>query len=192
MIDPQAILSVRIFSQVLAFVMVAMIALTAQPQTQVMEEPGVIEDAQLGMRASWRREETRLRFLRDNETVVIDVASPFGIDRATIRRCRTPGQQLFAFACTSRALSRSESATARSRSSGRYPVPTNRRCAWRLRHGAEEESLSESSPYFTPVRVAGGDDAKSPENRYFEVILPSKLFDGNPSSLTLHWIDFYR
>ena len=30
------------------------------------------------------------------------------------------------------------------------------------------------------------------KNGYFEMTLPKAFFEGNPKSITLNWIDFYR
>ena len=46
------------------------------------------------------------------------------------------------------------------------------------------------------VRIVGGDGKPAKElplqDGYFEVTLPRAFFDGNPKSITLNWIDFFR
>jgi hypothetical protein len=46
------------------------------------------------------------------------------------------------------------------------------------------------------VRIVGGDGKPAKElplrDGHFEVALPRALFEGNPKSVTLNWIDFYR
>jgi hypothetical protein len=32
----------------------------------------------------------------------------------------------------------------------------------------------------------------APKDGYFEMALPKAFFEGNPKSITLNWIDFYR
>jgi hypothetical protein len=45
---------------------------------------------------------------------------------------------------------------------------------------------------YTPVRLVG-DNLRIPLlDGYFELVLPSFLFEGSPPTVSLHWIDFYR
>ena len=48
------------------------------------------------------------------------------------------------------------------------------------------------SPYYTEVRMVGGNGRIPLKDGHFEVPLPAKLFEGNPPEITLRWIDFYR
>jgi hypothetical protein len=62
--------------------------------------------------------------------------------------------------------------------------------------GREDAPLDEKSPYWTELRIVGGDGQPPKElplrDGYFEATLPKAFFEGNPKSITLHWIDFYR
>ena len=54
----------------------------------------------------------------------------------------------------------------------------------------------EKTPFWTDIRIVGGDGKPAkelpPKDGYFEVALPKAFFEGNPQSITLNWIDFYR
>ena len=56
--------------------------------------------------------------------------------------------------------------------------------------------LNEKSRFWMDVRILSSDgkpaDKIPMKNGYFEVALPKVLFDGNPKSVTLNWIDFNR
>ncbi len=60
----------------------------------------------------------------------------------------------------------------------------------------EDAPLDEKSPLWTDIRIVGGDGKPATElplkGGYFEVALPGAFFEGNPKSVTLNWIDFYR
>ncbi|HYE18772.1 MAG TPA: hypothetical protein VEA69_10025, partial [Tepidisphaeraceae bacterium] len=58
--------------------------------------------------------------------------------------------------------------------------------------GNDAAPLDAKSPLWTDVRRVAGGDGKLADDGYFEVPLPKALFEGNPKSVTLHWIDFYR
>jgi hypothetical protein len=137
-------------------------------------------------RATPRRADSRIRFESEGDTTIIDVVSKFGIDQATIQRLdaqwpKTMLVRLHLRGLESFKAGRDDITIAWSASAeGAAP-----RVA--LHQGGKETDLSKDSPYYTKARVVG--DGKA---RCFEVPLPAKLFEGNPSEITLHWIDFYR
>jgi hypothetical protein len=55
-----------------------------------------------------------------------------------------------------------------------------------------ETVLDTKSPYYTPVRMVGGNGKIPLSGGYFEVPLPERLFTRNPQEIKLKWIDFYR
>ena len=62
--------------------------------------------------------------------------------------------------------------------------------------GREGPQLKESSPYWTKVDVFDAEgkpiQGLPKGGGYFQVTLPKALFDDNPKSIRLDWIDFYR
>jgi hypothetical protein len=62
--------------------------------------------------------------------------------------------------------------------------------------GKEDAPLDQKSPLWIEFRIVGGDGNPARElplkDGYFEVTLPRAFFDGNPKTITLNWIDFYR
>ncbi|MEZ0268219.1 MAG: hypothetical protein ACAI43_26130, partial [Phycisphaerae bacterium] len=58
--------------------------------------------------------------------------------------------------------------------------------------GKEDAPLDAKSPFWTDVRRVGRGDGKPADDGYFEVPLPKAFFGGNPKSIELNWIDFYR
>ncbi len=62
--------------------------------------------------------------------------------------------------------------------------------------GKEGTPLDAKSPYWMQFRMIGGDGKPSEaiplKDGYFEMQLPKAFFEGNPKSITLDWIDFYR
>ena len=71
----------------------------------------------------------------------------------------------------------------------------SRRCGiWK--DGKEDAPLDEKSPFWMDIRILTGDGKPAKElplkDGYFEMALPKAFFEGNPKSITLNWIDFYR
>jgi hypothetical protein len=60
----------------------------------------------------------------------------------------------------------------------------------------EGEPLDSKSSHWMEVRIVGADgkpaEALPLKNGTFEMTLPRALLEGNPPSLTVQWIDFYR
>jgi hypothetical protein len=60
----------------------------------------------------------------------------------------------------------------------------------------EDDRLDKNSPLWTDIRILGSDGKSAKElplkAGYFELVLPRAFFEGNPKSITLDWIDFYR
>lgn len=156
-----------------------------------------------GLRAQWEtehppfvaevgREGSRVQFSTEGDRTIIDIASEFGIDKATIRRespkwptsmlVRLHLSGLELFNVSNGAFSVDWSVFSTGDNSSRVF----------LRNGVNETPLDEKSPYYTPVRIVGGNGKIPLKNGYFEVPLSAKLFEKNPVEITLEWIDFYR
>ena len=62
--------------------------------------------------------------------------------------------------------------------------------------GKEDSPLDAKSPYWTEIRMFGDDGKPTTsiplKDGYFEIQLPKALFEDNPKSITINWIDFYR
>jgi hypothetical protein len=58
--------------------------------------------------------------------------------------------------------------------------------------GKRVTDIKKDSPFYSEVRIVGGEKKIPLKNGYFEVQLPAKLFEGNPEEITLEWVDFYR
>ena len=62
--------------------------------------------------------------------------------------------------------------------------------------GKEDEPLDAKSPHWMEIRMVGNDGKPTTtiplKDGYFEIQLPKALFEDNPKSITVNWIDFYR
>jgi hypothetical protein len=62
--------------------------------------------------------------------------------------------------------------------------------------GKEDAPLDDKNAFWTDIRIMGDDGKSAKElplkDGYFEMSLPKALFEGQPKSITLNWIDFYR
>lgn len=62
--------------------------------------------------------------------------------------------------------------------------------------GKEDSTFDSGSPYWTEIRLISKDGKPTngvpSDDGYFEMQLPGALLEGNPKSITINWIDFYR
>ena len=62
--------------------------------------------------------------------------------------------------------------------------------------GKEDSPLDSKSPYWLEIRRFDHDGKEATtiplKDGYFEIQLPKALFDDDPKSITVNWIDFYR
>jgi hypothetical protein len=145
-----------------------------------------------GLDAKVGRETSRVRFLTEEKTTIIDITSDFGIDKATVKRksdkwpksilVRLHLGGLESFRAGNEEIAVEWSVSSTGENAKRIS----------LRKGRDELALYEKSPYHTEVRIVGGNGKIPLKDGYFEVRLPAKLFEGNPEEITLRWIDFYR
>ena len=64
------------------------------------------------------------------------------------------------------------------------------------KEGKEDSPLDSTNPFWIEVRMVGGDGKPATaiplKYGYFEMQLPQAFFEGNPKSITVQWINFYR
>ena len=63
--------------------------------------------------------------------------------------------------------------------------------------GKEDTPLDAKSPYWMKIRMFGDDGKQATttvplKDGYFEIQFPKSMFEDNPKTITVDWIDFYR
>jgi hypothetical protein len=151
-------------------------------------------DDALPFKITTKRSGDRVEVKSEHDKVVFTVRSPIGISSATIERStdqwpdkvviqlRLSGLENFKATTEKRKLEASVS----SQDGG-------------VRHwmdGKEDSPLDATNPYWMDIRIVGSDGKLTStiplKDGYFEMQLPKSFFEGNPKSITLNWIDFYR
>lgn len=147
---------------------------------------------QSSFKATVGRNDTSIRFQTEGDATVFDITSPIGIDKATIKResgewpktilvrLHLGGLESFKVGGKGFAIDWSIAST------GDHEATAT------LKSGKRVTDIMRESPFYSEVRIVGGEKKIPLKNGYFEVSLPAKLFEGNPEEITLEWIDFYR
>jgi hypothetical protein len=172
----------------LAFALGAVVVVAADLASGASESQPPAE-----FRVSTQRADDCIQIRRENGCVIWDIRSPFGIGRATIERVAPQWPKSVRLRLHLRGLEgfrvSSGNITLAGAVSSSHGAQTSMRL---LRDDKDEKPLVPDSPYWTEIRIQGKNPKIPLQDGYFEVLLPAAFFEGNPSSIRLQWIDFYR
>jgi hypothetical protein len=127
---------------------------------------------------------------------VFAVKSPFGISQAVIERKdeKWPGAVVLRLYLKGLVSFRASNGKVTLNAGGSIQGGKPQVRLWKDRN--VDDRLDENSPFWMDIRIlssGGKPAARIPlKHGYFELALPRVLFEGNPKSITLSWIDFYR
>jgi hypothetical protein len=143
-----------------------------------------------------RRNDDSVRVRANKDKAVFDVRSPFGISQAVIERRQSAWPKVVVLRLHLKGLSNFRVSNGKVRLDAAVAMEEGKTKVRLWKDGKEDAPLDDKSPLWTDIRIVGGDGKparKLPlKDGYFEVKLPKGLFEGNPKSITLNWIDFYR
>ncbi len=143
-----------------------------------------------------RRADDAVQIQSGEEGTVFKASSPFGISRAVVERLVNRWPKAVALRLHLKGLSSFHASNGKVTLDAAVSVEGGKVKVRVWKDGKEEDLLDEKSPLWVAVRVVGADGKPARElpvkGGYFEVRLPQAFFAGNPKSITLSWIDFYR
>jgi type 1 glutamine amidotransferase len=133
----------------------------------------------------------------DGDTALFWITSPRGIGRATIERVGRQWPKRVSVRMYLRGLE-----GFRARGGGETTLEASvlshsgHRRLLNLREKGQEKAIGQHSPYWMEIKAldARGKPIKGlpRDGGYLKMVLPKVLFQGNPKTLSLGWIDFYR
>jgi hypothetical protein len=145
---------------------------------------------------STKRKDDQVEARADKGKVVFVVKSPFGISQAVIKRVADDWPKAVTVRLHLKGLSSFRAANGKVTLDAAVRNENGRLVSRLWKDGKEDAPLDDKSPFWAAVRAVGGDGQPARElplkDGYFEVTLPRAFFEGNPASVTLSWIDFYR
>jgi hypothetical protein len=158
--------------------------------------PGTAEDKTPTFNVKTRKMDDTVQAHGDGSKVIFLVKSRSGIGSATIERVEKTWPEAVALKLHLKGL---ESLVL---SSGKVKLSVSVSSQGekpRVRLGKddkEDEPLDQKNPLWMEVRILGSDGTPAQKlplkDGWFEMTLPKALLDGNPPSLSVQWIDFYR
>jgi hypothetical protein len=131
----------------------------------------------------------------EKDRAVFSVTSPFGISRAVIER-RQDRWPAVVLRLHLKGLERFRVSDGKVVLEAAVSSQDGKPKARVWKDGKEDAPLDPTSAFWVDVRVVGGDGKPAGElplkGGYFEITLPKAMLEGDPKSITIDWIDFYR
>lgn len=141
-----------------------------------------------------KRDDDRVSVKAEKDRTVFDVTSPFGISTLTIERTGEAWPELVVVRLHLSGLERLSVKSDKASLEASVQSHTDYKAS--VGEGKKEDPKDPKSAYFLDFKMVGKDGkaATAIPNRdgYFEFRLPRPMFEGNPKSVTLEWVDFYR
>jgi hypothetical protein len=143
-----------------------------------------------------KRADDSVEVRAEKDRAVFSVRSPFGISQAVIERQDGEWPQAVVLRLYLKGLEHFRASNGKVTLDAAVSVQDGKAKVRLWKDGKEDAPLDEKSPLWTDIRIVGSDGKPAKEiplkNGYFEMTLPRAFFEGNPKSITLNWIDFYR
>ncbi len=154
------------------------------------------DDAGLPFEIKTKRDNDKFEVHGGKDKVVLSIHSPFGISEATVKRTGAEWPAAMVLRLHLSGLERFHVSTGKQTLDASVSVDKDGVQSRVWKDGKEEAPLKKGAPFWLDFQAIDkdGKPAKQLPNKegYFEILLPKAVFDGNPPSVTIGWIDFYR
>lgn len=141
-----------------------------------------------------KRDKDRVVVKTVKDTVAFSVHSPFGISNAVIERADEKWPDAVVLRLHLKGLENFSVSNDKVKLEASVSSQDGRVRLWK--DGKEDTPLDAKSPYWMEIQMVGSDGKPAKtiplKDGYFELQVPKAFFEGNPKSITLNWIDFYR
>jgi hypothetical protein len=143
-----------------------------------------------------KRKDDTVEVQADKDKTLFIIKSPFGISQAVIEREGEKWADAVALRLHLKGLENVRASNGKVTLDAAVAIQEGKANVRLWKDGKEDAPLDEKSPFWMEIRMVGGDGKPAKEiplkDGYFEMALPKAFFKGNPKSITVNWIDFYR
>lgn len=166
--------------------------------------PGLVEftadlaegDEKTSYKITTRKKEDTVGIHTEKDRTVLVVGSPSGIGQADIERLEANWPRVVVLRLHLKGLESFRASNGTIRLDASVSVHEGKPRVRLWKDGKEESPLDEKNQFWTDIRIVNRDSTPAKgiplKDGYFEITLPKAFFEGNPKSITLNWIDFYR
>ena len=149
-----------------------------------------------GFRITTKRADDAVTVRAEKDRTVVAVRCPFGISQAGVERLGNTWPQAVVLRLHLKGLSSLRAPNGVVTLDAAVSIQEGKTRVRMWKDGEEDARLDQKSPLWMDIRIVGGDGGPAQElpveDGYFETTLPRAFYEGNPRSITLSWIDFYR
>lgn len=158
--------------------------------------PSTAGDSIRPFKITTKRDNDRVEVKVERDKVFFSVHSPFGISHAAIEQAGETWPDAVVLQLHLHGLEHFKVTNGKVTLEGSASLQDGKPLVRLWKDGKEDAPLDAKSPYWIEVRIIDGDGKPAKEIPlkvgYFEMVLPRALFEGNPKTITVNWIDFYR
>ena len=141
-----------------------------------------------------KRVDDKVEVEADERKAYFSVQSPSGISQAIIERSGNNWPRIVKLRLHLKGLEKLEFKAGKLTLEGSVSSQDGKVRLWK--NGKEDQPLNTGPPLWMEIQMVGknGKPVKTIplKDGYFEIRLPKALFENNPESITVNWIDFYR
>ena len=141
-----------------------------------------------------KRDNDKVEFKVEKNRIVFSIYSPFGISQAVIESTNGIWSESVILRLHLKGLENFK--VSNDKVTLEAAVSSQDGVARLWKDGKENLPLDSKSPYWMEIRRIGKGGKPTTSiplsDGYFEINLPKALFEDNPKSITVSWIDFYR
>jgi hypothetical protein len=143
-----------------------------------------------------KRKDDSVEVKVEKDKAVFSVKSPFGISQASIEREGEKWPTAVVLRLHLKGLESFRASNGKVTLDAAVSMQDGKPKVRIWKDGKEDAPLDEKSLFWMAIRMVGGDGKPATEiplkDGYFEMALPKAFFEGNPKSIKVNWIDFYR
>lgn len=159
-----------------------------------VEATTAIADDTPPFKITTKRDNDRVVVKTEKDKVAFSVHSPFGISNAVIERAGEKWPDAVVLRLHLKGLENFSVSNEKVKLEAAVSSQDGKVRWWK--DGKEDTPLDAESRYWMEIQMVGsdGNPAKTIplKDGYLEMKLRKAFFEGNPKSITLNWIDFYR
>lgn len=141
-----------------------------------------------------KRDNDRVDVKSEKDKTIFLVHSPFGISNAVIERTNEKWPDAVVLRLHLKGLESFKVSDGKVTLNAAVSSQDGKVRLWK--DAKEDSPLDAKTPYWMEIRMVGGDGKPAKtiplKDGYFEMTVPKAIFEGNPKSITVNWIDFYR
>jgi hypothetical protein len=154
------------------------------------------DDGEAKFKITTKRKDDAVEVRANKEKALLFIKSPFGISQAVIEREAEKWPETVALRLHLKGLENLRASNDKVTINAVAGIQDGNEKVRIWKDGKEDAPLDQKSPFWTDIRIVGGDGKPAKEislkDGCFQVTLPKAFFEANPKSITVNWIDFYR